>query len=111
MYIDGASWSKVGTDAKLVKESSEPTMFLSLKDLPEDFQQYLVMHEFGHSLGLLHEHQRSDFWSVMEDLLDVDKMKDDPRMKDVDFDVDILKRDVPDGKTTVYDPDSIMHYW
>ena len=86
-------------------------MFLSLKDVTPDFQQYLVMHEFGHALGLLHEHQRSDFWKEMLSLLDVEKMKKDPRMRGVNFNADILELDVPDGETTEYDADSVMHYW
>lgn len=52
------SWSYVGTDA-LAVEKSEPTMnfgWLGL-DTPLDEYARVVTHEFGHALGLIHEHQ------------------------------------------------------
>jgi len=46
----GGSWSYIGTDAtKLPLESF--TMNLGSVDRPT------VLHEFGHALGLIHEHQ------------------------------------------------------
>ena len=108
-YIDGGCWSKIGTDARTVGEA-EPTMNLSLKGLDPDFQEYLVIHEFGHALGLEHEHQRSDFWEVLKDFIDLEKMKADPELKKVDLDVDMLVKP-PSGDTSVYDPESVMHYW
>ncbi len=88
-------------------------MILSLKGLDPKMQKFLVMHEFGHALGLFHEHQRSDFWKVANSLLDVRKMKNDPRMKNVKFDRDILEKQPQDAMvmTPEYDQDSIMHYW
>ncbi len=106
-------WSMVGSQAMTVQDISEPTMILSLKGLDPKMQKFLVMHEFGHALGLFHEHQRSDFWKVANSLLDVRKMKNDPRMKNVKFDRDILEKQPQDAMvmTPEYDPDSIMHYW
>jgi len=46
---DGA-WSWVGTDAKRIPQN-EPTMNLGWQD------QGVVLHEFGHAIGLGHEHQ------------------------------------------------------
>lgn len=55
------SWSAVGTEC-LTIDSSEATMNLgwvtaALND--EEFRQ-VVLHEFGHALGCVHEHQRPD---------------------------------------------------
>lgn len=52
------SWSFVGTDA-LGIAPGEPTMnFGWLKrTTPDDEVRRVVLHEFGHSLGLIHEHQ------------------------------------------------------
>ena len=109
----GTCWSNVGRQAKAVQDISEPTMILSLKGLDPKMQKFLVMHEFGHALGLFHEHQRSDFWEVAENLLDMRKMRRDPRMKNVKFDRDMLEKQSQDATvmTPEYDPDSIMHYW
>ena len=109
----GSCWSNVGMKATTVQDTSKPTMILSLKGIDHNMQRFLVMHEFGHALGLEHEHQRSDFWEVAENLLDVRKMRRDPQMKNVKFDRDMLEKQSQDTTvmTREYDPDSIMHYW
>ncbi len=113
----------VGTDADTVTDKSKPTMVLNLLGHPADLQESLVIHEFGHALGLEHEHQRSDFWDVVGKHIDMETMKGDtfvnPRQesdgghsvgKDWFKDTKALEEkkglSVPE-----YDPDSIMHYW
>ncbi|WP_437902729.1 M12 family metallopeptidase [Sorangium sp. So ce327] len=60
-YADSGSWSALGTDA-LVEQHfplSQPTMnFGWLRDDTSD-EEYsrIVLHEFGHALGAIHEHQ------------------------------------------------------
>ena len=109
----GLCWSNVGRKATTVQDTSKPTMILSLEGIDHKMQEFLVIHEFGHALGLEHEHQRSDFWKVADSLLDVGKMRRDPRMKNVKFDRDMLEKQSQDTTviTPEYDPDSIMHYW
>ncbi len=96
----------VGRQAKAIQNISEPTMILSLKGLDPKMQKFIVIHEFGHALGLFHEHQRSDFWEVADNLLDMRKMRRG-------LDRDILEKQPQDAMvmTPEYDPDSIMHYW
>jgi hypothetical protein len=55
----GGSWSYVGKQATHPKLASRPTMnFGWLSDqLEENNYKRVVLHEFGHALGLIHEHQ------------------------------------------------------
>jgi hypothetical protein len=46
----GSSWSKIGTDALTVTNKKHPTMNFSW------INQRVILHEFGHALGLQHEH-------------------------------------------------------
>lgn len=54
----GFSWSSVGTDA-LTVPSSQPTMNFGWLDPTTSLREYqrVVRHEFGHALGMIHEHQ------------------------------------------------------
>ncbi|XP_064401872.1 uncharacterized protein LOC135347766 isoform X2 [Halichondria panicea] len=119
----GGCWSMIGTDAQTVRDLMKPTMMLSLCGYCHSLQESLVIHEFGHALGLEHEHQRSDFWDVLEKHFDLDKMKNDSRVSQdskmnknrAGFGVDWFKKKVGNTESEVvisnYDHKSIMHYW
>jgi len=53
------SWSVIGTTCKQVTDHTEPTMNYGwlTPESTDDEVQRVVMHEFGHALGLIHEHQ------------------------------------------------------
>lgn len=55
---EGFSWSTVGTDA-LTVPSRKPTMNYGWLEPTTSEREYqrVVLHEFGHSLGMVHEHQ------------------------------------------------------
>ena len=57
-FSRSGSWSVIGNSSQWVPES-EPTMnFGWLKDSTEEsVLRRVVLHEFGHALGLVHEHQ------------------------------------------------------
>lgn len=54
----GFSWSTVGTDA-LTVPTAEPTMNYGWLEPTTPIREYqrVVRHEFGHALGMIHEHQ------------------------------------------------------
>ena len=89
-------------------------MWLDLhSDAVDDvYKKCVVIHEFGHALGLGHEHQRSDFWKLIKPHVDVVSMKADLNISDDYFDKNWGKEKAfGKGKATEYDPLSIMHYW
>ena len=92
---------------KIIVSLREPTMLLNLKGLTRQFQRSLVIHEFGHALGLDHEHQRSDFLDVVEKFIDKSKIPHSQRIRVRKTD-DMMDREEASSR---YDPQSIMHYW
>ena len=71
-----------------------------------NYQTHLVVHEFGHALGLLHEHQRSDFWDHIDKYL-----REDTTIKNnADYKCDVTDIDSPTVIKEKYDPQSVMHY-
>jgi len=59
-FLQPGSWSFIGTDALDPSiPADQPTMNLGWlkKSTPNDEVKRVVLHEFGHALGLVHEHQ------------------------------------------------------
>ena len=118
--VKGKTRSKIGNRAKHV-DSDKPTMWLDLHSggIDDSFKKYLVVHEFGHALGLGHEHQRSDFWKMLTPYLKEAGMKADLSQLSRSKDEQEFKYDwggdqkSMEGKATrtCYDSGSVMHYW
>ena len=106
IYSDTEScWSAVGMDAEKIIAQDKPTMMLNLKGFPLALQRSLVIHQFGHALGLDHEHQWSDFWEVVKEFFDKSKISESQMLR-------VKKREdmAESGRSSPYDRHSIMHY-
>ena len=109
----------VGMDATLITNLEEPTMVLNLHNLGYTAQKRIVIHEFGHALGLEHEHLRSDFWDTVGECFYIGKIINDPILIQYSESPEDTKArierdfkkpavDAADPLLSEYDPDSIM---
>jgi hypothetical protein len=98
------SWSYIGTTAQSIP-FDRPTMTLVLVNNPREDKR-TILHEFGHALGLLHEHQSPTAqikWNRPEIVKDVDTA--------ANIDSEIIQSYIK-GQTdyTKFDQKSIMMY-
>jgi hypothetical protein len=114
--FDSGSWSAVGNDCLVEKyfPKYQPTMNYGWLEDNTDDQEYerVVVHEFGHALGLVHEHQSPKAklkWNKTE----VYRVFSGPPnfWSKADIDSNILEKYSPKGiKDTPFDNESIMLY-
>lgn len=104
-FADDGAWSYVGTDAQGIPVS-EPTMNFGWLD------EAVVLHEFGHAIGLAHEHQNPDGgirWNepvVIRDLSGSPNFWDEATVRH-----NVLNKYSHDQiNGTDFDPESIMLY-
>ena len=100
----------LGCGALNITDVSKPTMKLGLEIGMRDYNQHIVVHEFGHALGLQHEHQRSCFLNTAKKYLDENKMKKYLQITDAKFRRDYWAS-VQGVESHDYDYESVMHYW
>jgi hypothetical protein len=112
-FLASGYWSVLGTQAKTVRRS-EPTMSLSFRSSPNSTElRRVTLHEFGHAIGLIHEHQQP-LSTIHWDYAKTHQYYEGPpncwSPKKVDDNV--IKRRSPssDLDTTQFDPQSIMEY-
>ncbi len=104
-FADDGAWSYIGTDAKGIP-LHEPTLNLGWVD------EAVILHEFGHAIGLAHEHQHPELtfqWNeaaVIRDLSGPPNNWDEATIRHNVFEK--YRHDQVNG--TEFDPSSIMLY-
>jgi len=110
---DSGSWSYIGTDCMGIAKSKPTMNFGWLQDNTDaDEYERVVVHEFGHALGAIHEHQNPK-GGIQWNLPAVYKYFAGPpnfwSKEDTDVNV-ISKYSVNQLNASKFDPDSIMLY-
>ena len=109
---DYSSWSYIGTDSLLVP-LNRPTMNLSLTaDTSDEECKRIVLHQFGHALGCIHEHQvpaNAIPWNKEAVYRELAGPPNNWSKEDVDHNVfEHYSKTI--SQYTEFDPDSIMLY-
>jgi len=104
-FEDDGAWSYVGTDAKKAP-TNEPTMNFGWLD------EAVVLHEFGHAIGLAHEHQNPSGGLQWNEQAIIDDLSGPPNHWDeATIRHNVLNKYSHDQiNGTEFDPESIMLY-
>ena len=112
----GAAWSYIGTDAR----GQKVTMNLGWLDDSRDTKSYfagqgtVVIHEFGHALGMIHEHQNPVGNTLKWNEAKLNEAFSGPPNnwdEETIYNNIYKKYNATDLNASVYDPKSIMHYF
>ena len=107
----GTSWSMLGCEAQEEEDFEQPTMVLRLNGCNDKQKRHIIRHEFGHALGLGHEHQHPEYLDVMRDFLVTKDVMDCYGIKNLRlYQTQFGPLEHYDLTKTNYDPHSIMHY-
>ena len=115
-YADDGSWSAVGRDAlnSSYFPLHQPTMnFGWVRDDTDEVEdRAVILHEFGHALGCIHEHQSPTFNRKWNIAAVVKYFSGKPNYwEESEIKSNVLDKYSPKGiQATVFDPKSIMLY-
>lgn len=107
--FSSGNWSCLGTDALTVPKD-KPTMNLQWQGLDQNFFG-TVLHEFGHALGLNHEHQHPDANINWNETAVYEYMSRTQNWSRAEIHYNLLRKlERSKARTSPYDRTSIMHY-
>lgn len=103
-------WSYIGRDVPTSVTAADPTMRLAGLDTSPD--PTVVLHEFGHAVGLLHEHRREELVACIDEQRAIEHYGRPPNAWDAATVRKNLLTPIPAGValSPSYDYDSIMNY-
>jgi len=108
------SWSVIGTSCKTIKNRRKPTMnfgWLTPQSTDDELRR-VVCHEFGHALGLIHEHQNpvnGIKWNRPQVIQDLSGPPNNWSVDQIEFNM-FHPFSVQETNATPLDKDSIMMY-
>lgn len=104
-----ANWSWLGSQSKNFDGISMCLQGFLDQDINSDYFKSVILHEFGHALGLEHEHQHPDFSRFCDINVEAAMEYHSWSRENVVANYGVLKN-INDMTVTTYDPTSIMHY-
>lgn len=110
-FSSGGSWSYVGTSAE--KHKTKATMQFGWfdKDTADNEFKRVILHEFGHALGLIHEHQSPAATIKWNEPVVIEYYKENFKWTENAVRKHIFGKYSKDQvSSSTYDPLSIMHY-
>ena len=114
-FNEHLNWSAIGTDT-LLAEPHESTMEFNVKELytadqkPMPDLTRIVLHEFGHALGAVHEHQHPQANIPWNEPL-VRSLLSQTGLSDEEINTNFFDRyEAADFHHSAYDRDSVMHF-
>ena len=113
-FQEEGSWSALGRSCRYVTDQSEPTMnygWLDANSTTEEIQR-VVRHEFGHAMGLIHEHQNPAGGIKWNRQVVIDSLSGPPNnwsVEQIEFNV-LKPAENDEHNYTDLDPQSIMLY-
>lgn len=110
--VDGGSWSYIGTDANYRSEDQATMNFGWFFDYTSNSEiQRTTLHEFGHALGAIHEHNSPASTIQWNKEVVYEYYMETQGWTEAQVDNNLFNK-YSDNVTTnsEYDPDSIMHY-
>lgn len=115
-FDPGSSWSALGTDALVERHfpRHQPTMNFGWFDerTPEEELSRVILHEFGHAIGCIHEHQNPTGGMKWNEAAVLAYFAGSPNFWDeatIRFNI-LDKYEMAQLNGTTFDPDSIMLY-